>query len=218
MQPVSFEDGIMARLASLFRVAFLPMTLLCVLPLRSETIVLKEDRPIPASLGFGEELDAEEIVTWYELEKIAAAENRIVLSDCGTAGLQDNIARWIPETGLEFTLKPQSNRRVFLYLDFVGMIDQDMEAIADEQRCRPARRETILPSAKPGPYEWVEVFVNGKRKLITYQGHDVGFTGPIAVPVSRDEFRAGLIHVRIVPSGRLLALWDVFLSHSPPEE
>lgn len=218
MQSGLFEDRIMAPLVIPFRFAILPMTLLFILPLRSETIVLKEDRPIPASLAFGEELESGEIVTWYELEKIAAAENRIILPDCGTAGLQDNIARWIPETGLEFTLKPESNRRVFLYLDFVGMIDQDMVTIADEQRCRPARRETILPGAKPGPYEWVEVFVNGNRKLIAYQGHDIGFTGPIAVPISRDEFRSGLIHVRIVPSGRMLALWDVFLSHSPPEE
>jgi hypothetical protein len=211
-----FEDKVM-----IFRMALFPFILLLfslASGIHSETILYKEDRPVPSFYAFGEELNAEEIATWYELEKIAAAENRIVLPDCATAGLQDHIARWIPESGLEFTLRPQQNRRVFLYLDFVGMIDQNLESIADEQRCRPARRETMLPSNRRGPYEWLEISVNGKRKLIVYQGHDIGFTGPIAVPVSRDEFQSGLIHVRIVPSGRLFALWDVFLSHSPPEE
>ncbi len=199
-------------------VILLLMAMVIALPLSSERRFLLKQPPTPSSLPFGDDLPADDIVTHYELERMAAAENRLVLPDCGLYGLQDGIARWIPEEGLAVVLRPEQDRRVFLYIDFVGFIDRDMESVADELRCRPGRRETVFPSTRPGPYEWAEIYVNGKSKLIVYQGHDVGFTGPVAVPVSRDEFRKGLVRVRIVPSGRRMAIWDVFLSHSPPEE
>jgi len=184
----------------------------------AESWVVTDTNPVTDSVSFDESLSADQLVTWYELEKLAASENRIVLQDCNTGGIRDNIAAWIPESGLSFVLKPKENRRVFIYIDFVGIVDQRMEPIADDLRCRPSRRETVLPTSRPGPYEWVEVFVNDNRKAIVYQGRDLGVTGPVAVPVSRDEFRKGLVSIRLVPSGRMQAVWDVFLSHSPPEE
>ncbi|MBW7858885.1 MAG: hypothetical protein H3C43_11485 [Leptonema sp. (in: Bacteria)] len=183
-----------------------------------EKIELLEEKPIPDSYSFGEELPADDLVTWYELEKLATAQNRKVLPDCGLGGFKDDLARWVPLEGLTLTFKPKLKSRVFLYIDFVGMVDRNLELYSIENRCIPAMKETIFDSTKPGPYEWIEVLVNGQRKTIFYQGLDVGFTGPLVVPIGRDEFVNEKIEVTLIPSGRYFAVWDMFLSNSPPTD
>ena len=183
-----------------------------------DTIELNQDEPIPNSYSFGEEVSADELVTWYELEKLATAQNRKVLPDCSVGGLKDDLARWVPVEGLKLSLKPKLHRRVFLYIDFVGMVDRSVEAVSVENRCIPSNKETVFDSTKPGPYEWIEVLINGKRKAIFYQGMDVGFTGPLAVPINRDDFVDQKLEIELIPSGRYFAIWDLFLSHSPPDE
>lgn len=170
------------------------------------------------SLRFGEELGAEELVTWYELEEMAAGYNQIVLPDCSLGGIRDDLARWIPLEGLELTLRPVKMRRVFLYIDFVGFFDREYESIVKEHACLPSFHESRFKGKRAGPYGYVEIYIEGQRRGIYYHGHDAGFSGPIAVPVAREEFSNGKVHVKIVPSNRSFAVWDLFLSHAPPEE
>lgn len=173
---------------------------------------------LSTSLAFGEELSATDLVTWYELEEMAAGQNQIVLPDCGLSGLRDDLARWIPAEGLEFSLRPPAPRRAFLYIDFVGFFDRRLEGDAREKACIPIWKETVFGGGQGGPYGYVEVFVAGRRKGIYYRGRDAGFTGPLVVPVSRDEFSDGKVNVRLRPSNRSFAVWDVFLSNAPPEQ
>lgn len=185
--------------------------------------VLGDDAPrgeavAGSSVAFGEELSPDDLVTWYELEEMAAGLNQIVLPDCGLGGIRDDLARWIPLEGFEFVLKPAKMRRGFLYFDFVGFFDREYEPEAREKACLPSYSETRFAEGKGGAYGYVEVFVNGRRRAIFYRGRGAGFTGPVVVPVSREEFQGGQIRVRIVPSSRGFALWDVFVSHAPPED
>lgn len=171
-----------------------------------------------SALPFGEELAPDDLATWYELEEMAAGHNQIVLPDCPLSGLRDDLARWIPVDGLDVVLRPPKLRRAFLYIDFVGFFAREHEAAAREQACLPGRRESHFASGKGGPYGYVEVFVNGRRKGIFYRGADAGFTGPLVVDISREEFVDGTVRVLLRPSSRSFAVWDLFLSSVPPEE
>lgn len=171
-----------------------------------------------SALPFGEELGPDDLATWYELEEMVAGHNQIVLPDCPLSGLRDDLARWIPVEGLDVVLRPPALRRAFLYIDFVGFFAREHEAAARELACLPGRRESHFASGKGGPYGYVEVFVNERRKGIFYRGADAGFTGPLVVDISRDEFVDGKVRVRLRPSNRSFAVWDLFLSNVPPEE
>lgn len=193
-------------------------------PVGLQGVDLAEARTGPAgvvpgsSLPFGEEVAPEELATWYELEEMAASHNQIVLPDCPLSGLRDDLARWLPLEGLDVVLRPPALRRAFLYIDLVGFFDREHEAAARERACLPGRRETHFAAGKGGAYGYLEVFVNGRRKGIFYRGGDAGFTGPLVVDISRDEFVDGTVRVRLRPSSRSFAVWDLFLSNVPPEE
>ncbi len=146
--------------------------------------------------NFEEGLLPEDVSTYSELRIWALYQFFELIEDSRAYGLQDNVCRMIPETGLSFLLGKDTERkgRMYLYLDLTQYIPQ--------KKARFAPRK-------------LSIFVNGQLKREIYTMKEKQFSNPVEIWIEPSEFESGKIKVELIPSknmiGRFWGIWDAFL-------
>ncbi len=143
-----------------------------------------------------EGLLTEDTGTFPELRTWALYQFFELEEDSPAFGIQDNVCRMVPETGLSFLLEKETARkgRLYLYLDLTRYIPQA------RARFKPRK---------------LSIFVNGKLKKEIFANKKKSFSNPVEIFVEPSEFTDGKVNVELVPSknesGRFWGIWDAFL-------
>lgn len=138
----------------------------------------------------------EDIGTFPELQTWALYQFFELEEDSPAFGIQDQVCRMIPETGLRFLLGKEmlQKGKMYLYLDLT--------------RYTPQARAKFKPRK-------LSVFVNGKLKKDIFTNRNKSFSNPVEIALEPSEFEEGKIQIELVPSknesGRFWGIWDAFL-------
>lgn len=146
--------------------------------------------------GLEEGLLPEDIATFPELKAWALFQSYELEPDGPYLGLEDQICRMVPETGLEFLLtkSPVSKRTAYLYLDLTVY--------------RPISGVRVRARK-------LSIYINGRwKQTVLTQGIRRG-SNPVEIPIEPSEYPDGKLYVKLVPSqnnrGRFWGIWDAFL-------
>ncbi|WP_246047431.1 LIC10729 family protein [Leptospira ognonensis] len=145
----------------------------------------------------------EDIGTFPELKTWALYQFLELEEDSTLFGIQDQVCRMIPETGLKFLLGKETAHkgRMYLYLDLT--------------RYLPQKRARFKPRK-------LAIYVNGHLKKEIYMNKNKTFANPVEVPIEPSEFDLGKINIELIPSknetGRFWGIWDAFLVENRKNE
>jgi hypothetical protein len=143
-----------------------------------------------------EGLLTEDIGTFSELKTWALYQFFELEEDSSAFGIQDQVCRMVPETGLKFLLGKDTSRRgrMYLYLDLTRYIPQE------RARFKPRK---------------LSILVNGRLKKEIFTSKKKSFGNPVEIAIEPSEFNESKIYVELVPSknesGRFWGIWDAFL-------
>ena len=159
---------------------------------------ISAEEPIKSYNDFGslEGLLPEDIGTYPELKTWALYQFYELEEDSPAYGLQNQVCRMIPETGLRFLLEHKNHHagRIFLYLDLTKYLP---------------KKKARFKSRK------LSVFVNGRLKKEIYASKQKNFSNPIEISIEASEVPDGKVSVELIPSkneiGRFWGVWDAFL-------
>ena len=174
-------------------------------------------RPEDKAIGNRRCITSRELAIW------ARGRNLIVMPDCPVR-MRDHVAELIDPRGLEFHLAAPGAGRVFLYLDFATYRPlQSHRPYLESEECRTSDDMLYYRGTRDtgiNKVHWLEIIVNGRVLKTLYQGGGTYLVSPIAVPVDREAAMGRSLKIRLLPSPgeTYFAVWDAFVSRTPPTE